>query len=45
MKIKMMQNMPKVFHAIIKHKFPDTVAGSPTDSKGFYDDIEKILNE
>lgn len=40
----MLNNMPKIFHAIIRHKFPDTNAGAPTNANGFYDDVEKILN-
>lgn len=43
MKLELMDEIPKLLWAIIKSKFPDAEAGSPSDMKGYYEDIEKIL--
>lgn len=44
-KLKLLEEGPKLLHLLLKHKFPEAAAGSPSDSKGYYEDIEKILNE
>lgn len=36
--------MPKLVYLLMRHKFKDTTTENPTDTKGFYEDIEKMLN-
>lgn len=39
LKLEVLELIPKLLHSLMKHKFPDAEADSPTDAKGFYEDI------